>query len=127
MKRLLLACSVVFAFGAMCTGAGTDEATDGEEVDKDKEVVVVPVPEDGDEEHWCCEYEDDEGAKKFALVEGPGECNDKFADMNGRWVSGNECTPCCCKSPNDPDNESKGHSFELTTPTTCADVGECAA
>ena len=118
MKRLLLACSVVFAFGAMCTGAVTteDDGTDGDETDK--EVVIVPVPTSGDDENWCCQYVDEDGAKRFALVDGPTECNSDFADMDGRWVSGTQCTPCCCKSDGD---------VELTTPGECAGVGECVS
>jgi hypothetical protein len=140
LKRLVLAVSLVFAFGAMCTGGGggdADEAVkDGEdqagepdeagEDDDGKEVVVVPVPGGGTGEHWCCEYV--EGSKTLhAIVAGPAECNAKFAEKKGRWMEGAMCTPCCCKSANDKADASKGYVFELTTPGTCAGVGECLA
>lgn len=126
MKRLALGVSVLFLLacsGAVtdlggATDAPTDGATDG---DKDKTVVVVPVPDGGDGKYWCCEHGAD-GAKKFALVDGPAACNDKFGDDGGRWVEGPECTPCCCKS-----GEGASETFELTTPTSCAAVGSCLA
>lgn len=130
VKRLLLPLSLVFAFGGMCSGGGSDD-------DDGDNVVVVPVPDDNsDEEHWCCEYEDEGGSKKFALADGPAECNSKYEDMNGRWVSGAQCTPCCCKSSNEGDDEEGedgdgddegSFSYELTTPAACAPVGECLA
>ncbi len=144
MKRLVLAVSLVFAFGAVCTGGGggdADEAAkdddagkdaapkDGageEEGDDDKQVVVVPVPDGGSGEHWCCEYVEG-SATLYAIVGGPAECNAKFAEKKGRWVEGSMCTPCCCKSPNDKADPSKGYVFELTTPGSCAGVGECLA
>lgn len=124
MRRLLLALCVPFAFAGMCQGyiPGMGE-------EEEKEVIVVPVPEDDvDEEAWCCEYKDDAGAKKFALVEGAAECNEKYGgDKEGRWVSGPECLPCCCKSPNNAEDPAAGSNFELTTPTSCAGVGECTS
>jgi hypothetical protein len=126
VKRILLAVSVVFALGAMCAGETEEE--------EEQEVIVVPVPEDDENDKkkkgdWCCEYEDEDGDKKFELTRGPGECNSKYEDQSGRWVSGNECIPCCCKAPNDPEEGGKGNNFELTTPTECAAVegGECLA
>lgn len=144
MKRLVLAVSLVFAFGAMCTGgsgdgdeaakdddgrkdaAPKDDAGDDEEDGGDKQVVVVPVPDGGSGEHWCCEYAEG-SATLYAIVAGPAECNAKFAEKKGRWVEGAMCTPCCCKSPNDKADASKGYTFELTTPGSCAGVGECLA
>lgn len=125
MRRLLLSVSLVFAFAGMCGGGG------GGEEPADDDPVVVPVTDDddkdGDDEgDWCCEYKDGDGAKQYALTDGPAECNTKYADQDGRWVSGNQCIPCCCKAPNDPDDDDKGHSFELTTPKSCvAGSGEC--
>lgn len=149
LKRLVLAVSLVFAFGAMCSGGGGDDggtkdgasadkgrddggdADDGdenEEKDKDKEVVIVPVPGDDGGEHWCCEFVEEKGGSKlYALVAGPAECNAKYAEKEGRWVEGPQCTPCCCKSPNDKADASKGDTYELTTPGTCAGTGVCLA
>lgn len=120
MRRLLLALSVAAAFGAMCTGGTAEE-------EPEADPVVVPV--DGDEEEaWCCEYKDDAGSTQYALVEGPSECNTKYSTQDGRYVSGNQCLPCCCATDKDPDDASKGDNFELTTPKSCNAVGgECAA
>ena len=68
-----------------------------------------------------------EGCRITAIVAGPAECNAKFAEKKGRWVEGSMCTPCCCKSPNDKADASKGYVYELTTPGSCAGVGECLA
>jgi hypothetical protein len=109
-----------FTLAGVCTGEATPEP----------DVVVVPVPEDGEgdaDENWCCEYKNDAGEKRHALVDGAAECNDEFGGREGRWVSGAECIPCCCKSPNDPDDKKKGFNFELTTPVSCSVVGECLA
>lgn len=150
MKRLVLAVSLVFAFGAMCSGVGGEDkpadggdagkkepGEDADEKDKDgggeekgeePQVVIVPVPGDPGGEHWCCEFvESAGGAKLYALVAGPAECNAKFADKEGRWMEGPQCTPCCCKSPNDKADPSKGDTYELTTPLTCAGTGVCLA
>ena len=122
---MLLSISLVFAFGGMC-GAGGEEKND--------DPVVVPVADDDgkngddDEGNWCCEYKDGEGSKQYALTDGPAECNTKYADQDGRWVSGNQCIPCCCKAPNDAEDEDKGFAYELTTPKSCvAGSGECLA
>ena len=122
MRRLLLSISLVFSVAGMC---GTEEPTNDDP-------VVVPVTDDGDDKDgedegdWCCEYKDKDDAKQYALTDGPAECNTKYADMDGRWVSGNQCIPCCCKAPNDPDDADKGNSYELTTPKSCvAGSGEC--
>jgi hypothetical protein len=130
--RFVLALSL--AFGLACGGAGTtDEPTD-EAADKtpepapepEKEVVVVPVPGADGGEHWCCTFEE-AGEKKFALVADAEACNAKYADRSGRWTEGPECTPCCCKSPLDTADASKGDRFELTTATACAPAGTCLA
>ena len=42
-------------------------------------------------------------------------------------MEGPQCTPCCCKSPNDKADASKGDTYELTTPGTCAGTGVCIA
>ena len=113
VRRLLLSVSLVFVFAGMCGGGGEAENDDP---------VVVPVAEDdaadedGDEGSWCCEYKDEDGGTQYALTEGPAECNTKYADNDGRWISGNQCIPCCCKAPNDPEDAEKGHAYELTTP-----------
>lgn len=127
MRKTILSISLVFAFAGMCGGAPAEDP-------KDDDPVVVPVAdadegEEGDDEgDWCCEYKDGDGASQYALTDGPAECNTKYADQDGRWVSGNQCIPCCCKAPNDPDDAEKGHSFELTTPKSCvAGSGECQA
>lgn len=123
MRRMLLSVSLVFAFAGMCGG--------GEEP-KNDDPVVVPVNDDkngdDDEGNWCCEYKDDDGAKQYALTDGPAECNTKYADNDGRWVDGNQCIPCCCKAPNDPEDAEKGYTHELTTPKSCVSgSGECLA
>ena len=128
MRRLLLSTSLVFMFAGMCGGGG-------EEAAPEEDPVVVPVPtadaegkEGEDGENWCCEYKDTEGAKQYALTEGPAECNTKYADQDGRWISGSQCIPCCCKTANDPEDAEKGDSFELTTPKSCSGAsGECLA
>ncbi|MFT4625543.1 MAG: hypothetical protein ACI8PZ_004211 [Myxococcota bacterium] len=124
MKRLVFAVSLVFGFGFMCASGDT-------EGEKDPDVVVVPVPDgdddDDDDGNWCCEYEDDDGDKHFALTDGAAACNNEFGDRDGRWVSDSKCTPCCCKAANDPDDRSKGNNFELTTAASCSAVGECLA
>lgn len=114
---LTLACS-----GAVTDlGGATDGATDAPADGGEKTVVVVPVPE-GADSFWCCEH-GAEGAKKFALVDGPAACNDQFGADQGRWVQGPECAPCCCRS-----GEGAGQTFELTTPPSCAAVsGTCLA
>lgn len=124
MKRLWFACSVVLTIGLACSGGMGDGASDGEDGVKDN-IVVVPVPEGDDEEHWCCEYVDEDEKKRFALTDGPGECNKTFEDRDGRWVSGNQCTPCCCEAPVDPEDDDSETARELTTPSECAGVGEC--
>ncbi|HHO52707.1 MAG TPA: hypothetical protein ENK18_17995 [Deltaproteobacteria bacterium] len=124
MKRLWFACSVVLAVGLACSGGTEDGAPDGGDGAKDK-IVVVPVPEGEDKEHWCCEYVDEEEQKRFALTDGPGDCNSAFEDRDGRWVSGTQCTPCCCEAPSDPEDEDSELALELTTPSECAGVGEC--
>ena len=155
MKRLLFSMSVVVAFSLGCTGAmkGDDDEDKAEDKDKDeekdKQVIVVPVDGDPQKEYWCCKYQeaaeddgeegDDEDKDKdkegedapktyaWALVEGPSECQSLYGSQHGEYVQGNECIPCCCKSPNDPDDNSQGYTFELTTPTSCALSGECVA
>ena len=131
MKRSWLTGSIVLGFVLACSGGMSDEpASDGDDgEERDDKVVVVPVPdgEDGEGEHWCCEYESDDGTKRFALVEGPSECNEAYAEMNGRWVSGSQCTPCCCETANDPDDPDRGTTHERTTPSACAPVGECVS
>lgn len=124
MKRMVLAVSLVFAFAGMCGG--------GEETSEDP--VVVPVNtdddanEDDDEGYWCCEYKDDGGSTQYALTEGPAECNTTYSEKEGRWISGNQCIPTCCKSPNDPEDDDAGFTFELTTPKSCvAGSGELLA
>lgn len=124
MQRLLLSVSLVFMIGGMCGGA-TDEPTK-----EDPVVVPVPVVEDdkegGDGEDWCCEYKDGDDATQYAVTDGPAECNTKYADQDGRWISGTQCIPCCCKTPNDAEDAEKGDAFELTTPKSCsAASGEC--
>ncbi len=117
MRRLLLAFSVVFAIGGTCMSGG------GEEAPEEDDPVVVPVEDDeddDDDEDWCCEYKDDEGTTQYALVDGPSECNTEYGTKEGRYVSGNQCIPCCCKSPKDPDDAEKGDAYELTTPKSCA-------
>ena len=85
MRRLTLACCVLtFSFAGMCTG----------EVEKEPDVVVVPVPEDGEEdadENWCCEYKNDAGEKRHALVDGAAECNDEFGGRDGPAASAETC------------------------------------
>ncbi len=119
MKRIVLLLSIPFAFASTCTGMipGMGEA--------EKELVIVPVPEnDADEDAWCCEYKGDDGNKKHALVKGAAECNETYGgDKEGRWVSGPECIPCCCKTT--PAEDAATPTFELTTPLACAAVGEC--
>ncbi len=126
MKWLMVSGSLAFALALAC-GSGESE-TPTEEPD----VVVVPVPEGDDDgkrkgkdEHWCCQYEDADGKQHYALTDGKAACTNEFGDRNGSWTSGNECTPCCCKAPNDPDDASKGKNFELTTAVACSAVGEC--
>ncbi len=127
MRRLVLSISLVFAMAGMCAGGGGEDKKE----DKNDDPVVVPVADDRDDDgeddgDWCCEYKDAEGSKQYALTDGPAECNTKYADQDGRWVSGNQCIPCCCKAPNDPDDAEKGYSYELTTPKSCvAGQGEC--
>lgn len=123
MNRLLLALSVVFAFGAMCTGGAEDEQAV-------EDPVVVPVDGDGsadeDEGYWCCEYKDEADNTQYALVEGPAECNAKYGAKDGRYVDGNQCIPCCCETDKDADDASKGQVYELTTPKSCSTIGgEC--
>lgn len=126
MRRWLLLGSLVFAFAGACGGT--------EEEKKDDDPVVVPVVDDKgkdkgkDEGDWCCEYEDEEGSKQYVLTDGPAECNEKYEDKDGRWVSGNQCIPCCCKVEREkPDAEGKKrYKYDLTTPKFCAaDSGEC--
>ena len=125
MKRMLLAVTLVFAFGGMCTGGG-DETPD-------EDPVVVPVKgdddkgdDDDDKGDWCCEYKDGDGATQYSLVDGPAECNTKYGDQDGRYVDGNQCIPCCCKTQKDPDDAEKGDAYELTTPKSCSGAsGEC--
>ncbi len=124
MKRLVLAVTLVFAFGGMCTGGG----------ETNEDPVVVPVKgddddksdDDEDEGDWCCEYKDGEGSSQYALVDGPAECNTKYGDQDGRYVDGNQCIPCCCKTQKDPEDAEKGDAYELTTPKSCSSAdGEC--
>jgi hypothetical protein len=124
VKRLVFAVSVMFGFGFMC---GTGEPVEDQEPEKD--VVVVPVPEGDDDEdgNWCCEYQDEDGEKRFALAKGAAACNNEFGDRDGRWVNDSKCTPCCCEAPNDPEDRSAGKNFELTTAASCSAVGECLA
>lgn len=128
MRRWLLMGSLVFAFAGACGGT-TEEV-------KDDDPVVVPVVEDKDKDKgkgeddgdWCCEYQDEEGSKQYVLTDGPAECNEKYEDKDGRWVSGNQCIPCCCKIEKDKpaDDGSKRYKYDLTTPKFCAaDSGEC--
>jgi hypothetical protein len=125
LKRLLLAVTLVFAFGGMCAG-GTEEPAN-------EDPVVVPVKgdddagdDDDDDGDWCCEYKDGEGSTQYALVDGPAECNTKYGDQDGRYVDGNQCIPCCCKTPKDADDAEKGDAYELTTPKSCSGAnGEC--
>lgn len=101
-----------------------DEANaDAEEAGDDK-VVVVPVIGDADAEHHCCAYEGSDGSKKYAVSEGPSDCNDRFGEMKGAWHTGVECMPCCCKAEG---AEGADATYELTTPTSCTAVGECVA
>ena len=123
MKRMVLAVSLVFAVAGMCGGGG--------EMNEDPVVVPVNTDDDANEEedegYWCCEYKDDGGSSQYALTEGPAECNTTYSEK-GRWISGNQCIPTCCKSPNDPEDEEAGFTFELTTPKSCvAGSGELLA
>ena len=108
----------------MCTG-GSEGG--------DEDPIVVPVKGDDDDKgdddeegDWCCEYKDGEGASQYALVDGPAECNTKYGDQDGRYVDGNQCIPCCCKTQKDADDAEKGDAYELTTPKSCSSAdGEC--
>lgn len=132
MRRLLLSVGLMFTLAGMCGGGG------GEDVVEDQDPVVVPVAADSDkddgdgaaaeDENWCCEYKDEGEATQYALTEGPAECNTKYADQDGRWVSGNQCIPCCCETPNDLEDAEAGMAHELTTPKSCVNAsGECKA
>jgi hypothetical protein len=111
----------------MCVGDAEEPASE--------DPIVVPVPvvdddkgEDGDGDDWCCEYKDGDEATQYAITDGPAECNTKYAAQDGRWISGTQCIPCCCKTPNDAEDAEKGDAFELTTPKSCsAASGECLA
>jgi hypothetical protein len=95
------------------------------------EVVVVPVPEDDRKKdqgpHWCCEFETAEGSKQYALVDGAAQCTSEYGDRKGAWVENAACTPCCCKSPNDAADLTKGYGYELSTAHACSATGECLA
>lgn len=130
MRRLLLSVGLMFTLAGMCGGGGGEEA-----VPADQDPVVVPVAADGGDdgaadadENWCCEYKDGDEATQYALTEGPAECNTKYADQDGRWVSGNQCIPCCCETANDAEDAEQGMAHELTTPKSCVNAsGECKA
>lgn len=89
-----------------------------------REVVVVPVPVDGATEHWCCAFDQD-GARRFALVDGPTACRTQYGERGGAWTEGPECIPCCCRTPVSDTDASQGAVYELTSPVACAGVGEC--
>jgi hypothetical protein len=91
-----------------------------------REIVVVPVFDDGKAEHWCCAYDQD-GARRYALVDGPTACRTQFGSTGGSWTEGNECIPCCCRTPVSETDASKGAVYEVTSPVACAGVGECVA
>jgi hypothetical protein len=106
--------------GGEATDEVTDEVTDEAGDDDDKEIVIVPVDGGGGPHHCCAVTED--GKERHTLAKGPAECQNR---LGGTWVEGSMCIPCCCKSPHDPDDRDKGHTYELTTPGSCAGVGEC--
>lgn len=89
-----------------------------------REVVVVPVYADGNEEHWCCAWQE-EGGRRFALVAGPTECKQQYGDRDAAWTEGPECIPCCCQTAVSETDVSKGFQYERTSPVACAGVGEC--
>jgi hypothetical protein len=89
-----------------------------------REVIVVPVFDDGAEEHWCCAW-DEGGSRRYALVAGPAACRERYAARGGAWTEGPECIPCCCRTAVSDTDVSKGFSYERTTPVACAGVGEC--
>ena len=118
MIRLLLSVGLVFSLTGCDSIMGPSEP----------EVIVVPVPDGGgdkgkEEGDFCCKYKGESG-DQYALAEGPSECKAKHGD-DAEWVSGSQCIPCCCKSPNDAEDEEKGFTFEMTTPTACNATGEC--
>ena len=131
MKRWMFAVSIAFSFGAVCSGVGGEEVPPPVEPEPEvapapepvKEVVVVPVADDG-KEHWCCAW-DDAGTRKYTLLKGPAECRNRYAEKGGAWTEGPECTPCCCKTAQSDSDPSRGFAYELTTPLACAGVGEC--
>ncbi|MBX2804035.1 MAG: hypothetical protein KTR31_40540 [Myxococcales bacterium] len=128
--RLTTALGTTLLLGLACTGlgGGDPEETTDELPDPDA-VMVVPVPVAPGApagEAWCCEYVDDDGNQVFALLEGEEDaCREQYGAFDGRWVNSEQCTPCCCESPLDPFDATKGLSHELTTPSSCAKVGTC--
>jgi len=68
---------------------------------------------DGDD--WCCTYGDNDGIQ-YVLTDGPASCTATYGNRGGRWISSNQCIPCCC---------SVGST--VMTPKSCVSAkGECS-
>lgn len=85
---------------------------------------MVAVYADGEAEHWCCAY-DEGGQRRFALMDSPAACRERYGDRGGAWTEGVECLPCCCRVPVSETDAARGARYELTSPVACAGVGEC--
>lgn len=118
--RITLAVLLSLALSLACGGSAEIEQPPPPDP---PQPIVVPIVDDG-REHFCCEYTED-GQQRFELLPHARACLNRFGDLGGKWVEGDQCLPCCCESAVSPTDPSQGVRRELTVPGQCAGVGQC--